>query len=166
MADEVPAVENKVSKSDHEGGGGDQAAVAENSANNSSNMPLQQQGVAGGSGNKYEPLRSLSDLRTTHDLTEDGVRHILRRYTRDFALEIVSMGNLEDMSGLNDAFNSCICSMDVTARLSGADKDQEFHFVIKSPPQSSFIRQMHKFSRPFFNEVKLIFESVTSMSNF
>lgn len=151
MADEVPAVENKVSKSDE--GGGD-VAVAENSANNSSNMPLQQQGVTGSSGgNKYEPLRSLSDLRTTHDLTEDGVRHILRRYTRDFGLEIVSMGNLEDMSGLNDAFNSCICSMDVTARLSGADKDQEFHFVIKSPPQSSFIRQMHKFSRPFFNEV-------------
>ena len=48
---------------------------------------------------------------------------------------------------------SCICSMNVTVRRSEADADEEFHFVIKSPPKSSFIRMMHKFSRPFFNEV-------------
>ena len=43
--------------------------------------------------------------------------------------------------------------MNLTVRRSEADADEEFHFVIKSPPNSSFIRQMHKFSRPFFNEV-------------
>ena len=43
--------------------------------------------------------------------------------------------------------------MNVTVRRSEADADEEFHFVIKSPPKSSFIRMMHKFSRPFFNEV-------------
>jgi hypothetical protein len=63
------------------------------------------------------------------------------------------MGALEDMSGLNDAFNSCICSMNVTIRRSEADTDEEFHFVIKGPPTSSFIRMMHKFTRPIFNEV-------------
>ena len=50
-------------------------------------------------------------------------------------------------------YYSCICSMNVTVRRSEADADEEFHFVIKSPPKSSFIRMMHKFSRPFFNEV-------------
>ena len=29
----------------------------------------------------------------------------------------------------------------------------DWPIVIKSPPKSSFIRMMHKFSRPFFNEV-------------
>ena len=62
-------------------------------------MPLTPKNV------KYEPLRSLSDLKTTRDLTKDGVRDLLRRYTRDHGLEIEKMGALEDMSGLNDAFN-------------------------------------------------------------
>jgi len=110
----------------------------------------------------YEPLKSLSDLRTTQDLTEDGVRHILRRYTKDFSLEIVSMGSLEDMSGLNDAFNSCICSLSVSAKL-GSGESQDFHFVVKSPPQSTFIRQMHKFTRPFFNEVAWYEELVPAL---
>ena len=57
------------------------------------------------------------------------------------------------MSGLNDAFNSSICSMHVTIKRSEAETEEEFNFVIKSPPSSSFIRQMHKFTRPFFNEV-------------
>ena len=35
--------------------------------------------------------------------------------------------------------------MNLTVRRSEADVDEEFHFVIKSPPNSSFIRQMHKF---------------------
>ena len=62
-------------------------------------MPLTPKNV------KYEPLRSLSALKTTRDLTKDGVRDLLRRYTRDHGLEIEKMGALEDMSGLNDAFN-------------------------------------------------------------
>ena len=50
-------------------------------------------------------------------------------------------------------YYSCICSMNVTVRRSEAEADEEFHFVIKSPPKSSFIRMMHKFTKPFFNEV-------------
>ena len=98
---------------------------------------------------KYEPLKSISDIRTTRDLTEDGVREIMRRYTKD-CLEIVSMGPLEDMSGLNDAFNSSICSMEVRVKRSNSE-EEDFHFVIKSPPKSYFIKMMHKFTRPFFN---------------
>lgn len=106
---------------------------------------------------KYEHLKSLSDIRTTRDLTDDGIRDILRRHTRDHGLEMISTGKLEDMSGLNDAFNSSICSLDVRAKYrKSPDKDQteeDFHFVIKSPPQSSFIKMLHKFTRPFYNEV-------------
>ena len=43
--------------------------------------------------------------------------------------------------------------MHVTIKRSEAETEEEFNFVIKSPPSSSFIRQMHKFTRPFFNEV-------------
>jgi len=100
---------------------------------------------------QYQPLQSLSDLKTTRDLNEEGVRDILRRFTRDHALEILSMGDIEDMSGLNDAFNSSICSLEVNVQRSSGE--EKFHFVIKSPPSSSFIRLLHKFSRPFFNEV-------------
>jgi len=136
MADEsTPAVDNK-SDCDN------QAVTADDGS-----MPLTPKNV------KYEPLRSLSDLKTTRDLTEDGVRDLLRRYTRDHGLEIVKMGALEDMSGLNDAFNSSICSMHVTIKRSEAETEEEFNFVIKSPPSSSFIRMMHKFTGPFFNEV-------------
>ena len=43
----------------------------------------------------------------------------------------------------------------------GSDGDQEaaeknqktFHFVIKSPPKASFIKAMHKLTKPFLNEV-------------
>jgi len=137
MADDTtPAADNKSDDCDN------QAVTADDGS-----MPLTPKSA------KYEPLRSLCDLKKTRDLTNDGVRDLLRRYTRDHGLEVVRLGALEDMSGLNDAFNSCICSMNVTVRRSEADADEEFHFVIKSPPKSSFIRMMHKFSRPFFNEV-------------
>lgn len=141
MTSELPAVDAKVSKSASE------SVVYNSVVTESSNMPLTPKSA------KYEALKSLSDVRTTRDLTEDGVRDILRRFSRDHGLELVSMGSLEDMSGLNDAFNSCICSMDVRVRRSDSANEENFHFVIKSPPKSSFIKMMHKFSRPFFNEV-------------
>ena len=87
------------------------------------NMPLTAQQRA-----KYEPLRGLLDLKTTRDLTEDGVRDILRRFTHDHSLEVVSLGALEDMSGLNDAFNSSICSMKVRVRRNEED-EEDYNFV-------------------------------------
>ena len=92
MTDEPPVVDvSSVNKSRTDSL--DCSAVTDNS-----NMPLTPKN------SKYEPLKSLSDIRSTRDLTEDSVREILRRYTKD-CLELVSMGSLEDMSGLNDAFN-------------------------------------------------------------
>ena len=32
-------------------------------------------------------------------------------------------------------------------------EQRTFHFVIKSPPKASFIRMMHKMTKPFLNEV-------------
>merc|ERR1712020_797990 len=51
--------------------------------------------------------------------------------------------------------------MEVTANMVGeksADNLEEgnkkkFHFVIKSPPKSSFIKMTHKITKPFLNEV-------------
>ena len=91
MADEVTPAATTADKSDSDD---NQAVTADDGS-----MPLTPKS------GKYEPLRSLSDLKTTRDLTEDGVRDLMRRYTRDHGLEIVRMGALEDMSGLNDAFN-------------------------------------------------------------
>lgn len=113
---EVPAVSASPSS---------KANKSSNSSENreGNNMPLTAQRA------KYEPLKGLLDLRTTRDLTEDGVRDILRRFTRDHGLEVVSMGALEDMSGLNDAFNSSICSMKVRVRRSEADNEEDYNFV-------------------------------------
>merc|ERR1719495_39216 len=75
----------------------------------------------------------------------------------DHSLELASMGELEDMSGLNDAFNSTICSLRCTATYKPRGKseptEEEFNFVVKSPPKSSVIRFAHKFTLPFCNEV-------------
>ena len=68
---------------------------------------------------KYEYLKSLCDIQTIRDLTEDAVRDILRNNTNDHGLEVVEMGQISDMSGLNDAFNSTICSLKVRVRFSG-----------------------------------------------
>jgi hypothetical protein len=65
------------------------------------------------------------------------------------------MNSLVDMSGCNDAFNSSIVSLTVQARYTkyseesnhSEEVDEEFFFVIKSPPNSRFIRMMHKFTR-------------------
>ena len=57
----------------------------------------------------YQPLRSLSEVTNVRDLNKDTVRDMLRQATSDHSLELVEMGQLEDMSGLNDAFNSTIC---------------------------------------------------------
>ena len=32
-------------------------------------------------------------------------------------------------------------------------EQRTFHFVIKSPPKASFIKMMHKMTKPFLNEV-------------
>ena len=144
-------------------------------------------------GEGYQPLVGLQDIRNLKHLTEDAVRDILRSTYRDSELKIVNMGQLTDMSGTNDAFNSSICSLEVmntilmailklrtpaivcpqvTASLSakageadqatnGAAGDsgvqeqnlKTFHFVIKSPPKASFIKAMHKLTKPFLNEV-------------
>lgn len=67
---------------------------------------------------RYEYLKSLSDIKDIRDLTEDAVRDILRKHFSDHGLEMVEMGDIMDMSGLNDAFNSTICSLKVKARFS------------------------------------------------
>lgn len=107
----------------------------------------------GGAGDRYQILKSLSDIQNIRDLTEDGIRDILRRHTNDGALVITEAGQLEDMTGLNDAFNSCLCKMKVKAKYGDPAKEETFNFVIKSPPKMSFVKQIHKMTRPFFNEV-------------
>jgi len=121
----------------------------------------------------YQQLRGLQEIRCLRDLTEDNVRDILRNNLRDDSLTIKSMGELTDMSGTNDAFNSSICSLQVTAETKeggngdetgGTVKSQTFHFVIKSPPKASFIRMSHKLSKPFLNEVTWYLELVKQIA--
>ena len=61
----------------------------------------------------YQPLIGLQDITSLKHLTEEAVRDILRSCYRDSELKIVNMGQLTDMSGTNDAFNSSICSLEV-----------------------------------------------------
>lgn len=139
----------------------------------------------------YQKLTSLQDIKQLQHLTSDNVRDILRTSLRDSSLEIVELGELKDMSGTNDAFNSSICSLQVKVSL-GADEKGEggdadnndpsstidqpsssvseddlkaaaassgelqhktFDMVVKSPPKASFMRLMHKITKPFLNEV-------------
>ena len=65
------------------------------------------------SGEGYQPLVGLQDIKTIKQLSQEAVRDILRASTQDPELKIVSMGQLTDMSGTNDAFNSSICSLEV-----------------------------------------------------
>ena len=103
---------------------------------------------------QYQALVGLQDIRTIAHLNREAIRDILRAKTGDQQLELDSLGELEDMSGTNDAFNSSICSMEVTAKMEKADDAKKtFYFVIKSPPKSSFIKMTHKITRPFLNEV-------------
>jgi len=134
-------------------------------------------------GDGYQPLVGLQDIKTIVQLNQEAVRDILRSSTRDPELKIITMGQLTDMSGTNDAFNSSICSLEVTASLADkheqnedetpnkegdkpngnvasngdtgvvGQKQRTFHFVIKSPPKASFIKMMHKMTKPFLNEV-------------
>merc|ERR1719270_1735002 len=137
----------------------------------------------------YQPLVGLQDIKTLQQLSQDAVRDILRSNYRDSDLKIVNMGQLTDMSGTNDAFNSSICSLEVTASLSSGDtkgtESQEangsvpaadgdkgateqnqrtFYFVIKSPPKASFIKAMHKLTKPFLNEVTWYLELLKQVS--
>jgi len=140
-------------------------------------------------GEGYQPLVGLQDIKTIQQLNQEAVRDILRASTRDSQLQIVTMGQLTDMSGTNDAFNSSICSLEVTASLSkikeedGEDTKQAngnlsgsgdnsvtsqnqrtFHFVIKSPPKATFIKMMHKMTKPFLNEVTWYLELLRQVS--
>lgn len=123
---------------------------------------LDMEGQAG-SGQQYQPLVGLQDIRGLSDLSHEAIRDVLRAKTGDQSLVLEVVGQLEDMSGTNDAFNSSICSMEVTARVKdrnsdgteaeGEAKKVPFYFVIKSPPKFSFIKMMHKITKPFLNEV-------------
>ena len=57
------------------------------------------------------------------------MRDILRNHTSDHGLEVSVMGSIEDMSGLNDAFNSTICRLKVEV------KPSAFNQQGKSPKQ-------------------------------
>ena len=57
------------------------------------------------------------------------MRDILRNHTSDHGLEVSVMGKIEDMSGLNDAFNSTICRLKVEV------KPSAFNQQGKSPKQ-------------------------------
>jgi len=145
-------------------------------------------------GDGYSPLVGLQDIKTIVQINEDAVRDILRASTRDSELQILTMGTLTDMSGTNDAFNSSICSLEVAASVNTKDVKEEnddksgigplktngnvtnngdtdvsgeqrtFHFVIKSPPKASFIRMMHKMTKPFLNEVTWYLELLRQVS--
>jgi len=139
-------------------------------------------------GDGYQPLVGLQDIKTIVQLNQEAVRDILRSSTRDSDLQIITMGQLTDMSGTNDAFNSSICSLEVTASLSLSKEENEnseakpngnvtgngdtqfkenqktFHFVIKSPPKASFIKMMHKMTKPFLNEVTWYMELLRQVS--
>jgi len=75
-------------------------------------------------GEGYQPLVGLQDIKTIVHLNQEAVRDILRASTRDSELQIVTMGQLTDMSGTNDAFNSSICSLEVTASLASGKDDE------------------------------------------
>jgi hypothetical protein len=113
-----------------------------------------------GSGALYQQLVGLQDIKALAHLNHEAIRDILRSKTGHQELVLETVGELEDMSGTNDAFNSSICSLEVTANISdgkpGSAKEETkktFYFVIKSPPKLSFIRMMHKITKPFLNEV-------------
>ena len=89
----------------------------------------------------YERLGSLRDIQAMPDLTSEAIRDILRRQSGDASLEVVEMGEIEDMSGTNDAFNSTICSLRVKVKKHDGGQDT-IHFVIKNPPKMNFIRQV------------------------
>ncbi len=65
---------------------------------------------------EYTLWAKLQDIRSLRDLTPDSVRDILRASLRDPTLTLTTMGELRDMSGTNDAFNSSICSLEVSLR--------------------------------------------------
>ena len=85
-------------------------------------------------GEGYQPLVGLQDIRNLKHLTEDAVRDILRSTYRDSELKIVNMGQLTDMSGTNDAFNSSICSLEVSLRCDLCDYSDSYgHINIEDP---------------------------------
>ena len=68
---------------------------------------------------QYQQLAGLQDIKTLVHLNHDAIRDILRAKTGNQELTLDNVGELEDMSGTNDAFNSSICSMEVTANMVG-----------------------------------------------
>lgn len=120
----------------------------------------------------YQELVGLQDIKSVAQLNEEAIRDILRSKTGDQELTLDNVGPLEDMSGTNDAFNSSICSMQVTANPTknkdnsegGESEKKSFYFVIKSPPKASFIKMMHKITKPFLNEVTWYLDMLGQMS--
>jgi hypothetical protein len=128
-------------------------------------------GDQAGSSHHYQQLVGLQDIKSLVHLNHDAIRDILRSKTGHQELTLASVGPLEDMSGTNDAFNSSICSMELVANISEKNKDsteaedkKPFSFVIKSPPKLSFIKLMHKITKPFLNEVTWYLDLLGQMS--
>jgi len=121
------------------------------------------------SGAQYQQLVGLQDIKGMKDLNEDAMRDILRASTGNQGLSIDTMGQIEDMSGTNDAFNSSICSLEVVANLSekgnGVGNKKTFYFVIKATPKLSFVKYLHKLSKPFLNEVTWYLDMMVQMNH-
>ena len=120
---------------------------------------------------------ALPDVQTIDNLDQTSIRDMLRKHTGDKSLEIVSIGPLKDMSGMNDAFNSSICSLHCVAKFNQSNSEnatndqessekiveEEFNFVVKCPPTAKFIQFAHKFTKPFCNEVSWYLDLVQQL---
>ena len=152
--------------------------IAQKSENNQTKAKEGMEETAMGFLNNDQRGFSLSHVKTTKDLDQNSIRDMLRKHTGDDLLEIVSISQLEDMSGNNDAFNSSICSLSCVAKFKEKNTDEKicqsqdsndiaiermFDFVVKCPPTAKLIQFAHKFTKPFCNEVSWYLDLVQQL---
>ena len=96
--------------------------------------------------------RHTAEIKGLKDLNKESVTHILQSHFGRADVKVVDIGALNELGGVNDAWQSEIKKAAIRYKLgTGDNTTEELHVIVKLPAKN-FMKFIHKVARPFLFE--------------
>ena len=94
-----------------------------------------------------------TEIKGPKDLNKKSVKQILQNHFRRCDVEVLDIGALGGMDGINDAFNSEIKKAAIRYKFGQEEGNiEELHVILKLPSANRAMKYTHKVIRPFLFE--------------
>ena len=95
--------------------------------------------------------RHTAEIKALKDLNKESVTHILQSYFGRADVTVLDIGSLDELGGVNDAWQSEIKKAAIRYKLGTGEVTEELHVIVKLPANNA-MRFIHKVARPFLFE--------------